>query len=71
MVGCTPQRGVSDQTKYVLDAYCDSASDRLIIERSDKDKDKFQDHDSMRADMDIMDYNLLALRNVRQYPKNV
>lgn len=71
MVGCTPQRGVSDQTKYVLDAYCDSASDRLITERSDKDKDKFQDHDSIRADMDIMDYNLLALRNVRQYPIHV
>lgn len=64
MVGCTPQRVVSDQTKYVLDAYCGSASDRLIIERSDKDKDKFQDHDSIRADMDIMDYNLLALRFV-------
>lgn len=69
MVGCTPQRGVSDQTKYVLDAYCGSASDRLITERSDKDK--FQDHDSIRADMDIMDYNLLALQNVRQYPKHV
>lgn len=42
---------------------------QLIIERSDKDKDIFQDHDSIRADMDIMDHNLLALRNVRQYPK--
>lgn len=42
---------------------------QLIIERSDKDKDIFQDHESIRADMDIMDHNLLALRNVRQYPK--
>lgn len=61
MVGCIPQRAVS----YILDAYWGSTSDRFIIERSDKDKDKFQDHDSISADMDIMIQNLLASRNVQ------
>lgn len=63
MVGCTPHGAVS----FISDAYCGSASDRQIIERSDllKDKDKFQDHDSIMADRGIMVQDLFASRNVQ------
>lgn len=59
MVICIPQRAVSS----IMDAYWGSTSDRLIIKRSDKDK--FRDHDSINADMDIIIQNLLASRNVQ------
>lgn len=39
---------------YILDVYWGFISDRFIIERFDKDKDKFWDYDSISVDMDIM-----------------
>lgn len=63
MVGFTPHGAVS----FISNAYCGSPSDRQINERSDllKDKDKFQDHDSMMAGRGIMVQDLFASRNVQ------
>ncbi|XP_056010013.1 uncharacterized protein LOC130051679 [Ostrea edulis] len=62
MIGVTPRGAVS----YVSDAYGGSASDRMIIERSDLLKDgMFEKGDSIMADRGIMVQDLFANKDVQ------